>query len=124
MVLTRVFGIIFMHTHTQREFYCIIKHDKNCNRTITIRNPEMGSTYANPVNGQEQKFLERYGYDMSEHKMTESKEWQQEVAHLKECRTLIAANIAEYEQQYEERHKETRCCLMRCRAVMWSFMTR
>lgn len=28
MVLTRVFGIIFMHTHTQREFYCIIKHDK------------------------------------------------------------------------------------------------
>ena len=40
--------------------------------------------------------------------MTESKEWQQEVAHLKECRTLIAANIAEYEQQYEERHKETK----------------
>ncbi len=68
----------------------------------------MGSTYANPVNGQEQKFLERYGYDMSEHKMTESKEWQQEVAHLKECRALIAANIAEYEQQYEERHKETK----------------
>lgn len=68
----------------------------------------MGSTYANPVKEQEQKFLERYGYDMSEPKMTESKEWQQEVAHLKECRALIAANIAEYERQYEERHKETK----------------
>ena len=45
---------------------------------------------------------------MSEHKMTERKEWQKEEAHLKECRALIAANMAEYERQYEERHKETK----------------
>lgn len=68
----------------------------------------MGSTYANLVNGKEQKFLERYRYDMSDYRITKSKEWQQEEAHLKECRALIAANIAEYEQQYEERHKETK----------------
>jgi Superfamily I DNA and RNA helicases len=67
----------------------------------------MGSTYTNPVNGKGQKFLERYGYDMSDYKMTKSKEWQQEMVHLKECRELIASNIAEYEQQYEKRHKET-----------------
>ena len=68
----------------------------------------MGSTYANPIKGREQKFLERYGYDMSNQKLTKSKEWEEEDVHFKECRSLIAANIAEYERQYEERHKETK----------------
>ncbi len=45
---------------------------------------------------------------MANHKSTKSKEWQEEEVHLKECRAVIAANIAEYKRQYEERHKETK----------------
>ena len=45
---------------------------------------------------------------MSENKVLENKEWQKEELHLKECRSLIAANIEEYSQQYEARRKETK----------------
>ena len=45
---------------------------------------------------------------MSENKMTQQKEWQKEEAHFKECRAVIAANMAAYERQYEERRKETK----------------
>lgn len=45
---------------------------------------------------------------MSENKTSENKEWQKEEAHLRECRSLIASNIKEYERQYETRHKETK----------------
>lgn len=45
---------------------------------------------------------------MSENKALENREWQQEELHLKECRSLIAANIEEYAQQYEARRKETK----------------
>lgn len=45
---------------------------------------------------------------MSENKVLENKEWQKEELHLKECRSLIAANIEEYSQQYEARRQETK----------------
>ena len=45
---------------------------------------------------------------MSENKSSENKEWRKEEAHLKDCRALIAANITEYQRQYEARHKETK----------------
>ncbi len=45
---------------------------------------------------------------MAETNQKKSKEWQAEERHLKECRALIAANVAEYERQLEERRKETK----------------
>ncbi|MDE7029296.1 MAG: ATP-binding domain-containing protein [Lachnospiraceae bacterium] len=45
---------------------------------------------------------------MSENSTTEHRERQKEEVHLRACRALIAANISEYEQQYEERHRETK----------------
>lgn len=44
-------------------------------------------------------------YHMAENR---NREWQEEEAHLRECRALIAANISEYERQLEERHRETK----------------
>ncbi len=70
--------------------------------------PRQGKYVCKPGKGKEQKFLEREGYDMSENKMTQQKEWQKEEAHFKECRAVIAANMAAYERQYEERRKETK----------------
>ena len=37
-----------------------------------------------------------------------TEEWRHEEQHLCECRALIAANIKEYEQQFEKRHRETK----------------
>lgn len=45
---------------------------------------------------------------MSKNKTSENKEWQKEEMHLKDCRVLIAANVEEYQKQYEARHKETK----------------
>lgn len=45
---------------------------------------------------------------MAENNQKRSREWQQEEAHLKECRALIASNIDVYERQLAERQKETK----------------
>jgi len=46
--------------------------------------------------------------NMTEKNQKKTKEWQREEQHLRECRALIAANIEEYEQQFEKRHEETK----------------
>ena len=45
---------------------------------------------------------------MAEQNQKKTKEWQREEQHLRECRALIAANIEEYERQFEKRHQETK----------------
>ena len=44
---------------------------------------------------------------MNQQEMKQKVQTQQEEAHLQECRALIQHNIDLYEQQVEERHKET-----------------
>ena len=45
---------------------------------------------------------------MTEQNQKKTTEWQREEQHLRECRALIAANIKEYEHQFNKRHKETK----------------
>ena len=45
---------------------------------------------------------------MAENNQKRNREWQQEEAHLKACRALIASNIDVYERQLAERQKETK----------------
>lgn len=45
---------------------------------------------------------------MSENKTSENREWKREERHLRDCQALIAANVKEYQKQYEARHRETK----------------
>lgn len=45
---------------------------------------------------------------MEENSRKKTKKWQLEETHLRECRSLIAENIVEYERQLEDRRRETK----------------